>query len=88
MSSIELHALLRRLHAQLAASPSLDPESRQLIEVVLGDLQRLGTPPAAGAGEPLTAGGLEALAVRFEAEHPALAGALRQIADVLGKAGI
>jgi hypothetical protein len=31
---------------------------------------------------------LEALAVRFEADHPALAGVLRQIMDTLGKAGI
>ena len=31
---------------------------------------------------------LETLAVRFEADHPALAGVLRQIMDTLGKAGI
>jgi hypothetical protein len=31
---------------------------------------------------------LEALAVRFEADHPSLAGVLRQIMDTLGKAGI
>jgi hypothetical protein len=31
---------------------------------------------------------VEALAVRFEAEHPSLAGVLRQIMDTLGKAGI
>jgi hypothetical protein len=31
---------------------------------------------------------LEALAVRFEAEHPSLAQLLRQLGDLLGKAGI
>jgi len=31
---------------------------------------------------------VKALAVRFEADHPSLAGVLRQIMDTLGKAGI
>jgi hypothetical protein len=31
---------------------------------------------------------VETLAVRFEADHPSLAGVLRQIMDTLGKAGI
>jgi hypothetical protein len=31
---------------------------------------------------------LEALAVRFEAEHPSIAQLLRQIGDLLGQAGI
>jgi hypothetical protein len=31
---------------------------------------------------------VEALAVRFEADHPSLAGVLRQIMDTLSKAGI
>jgi hypothetical protein len=35
-----------------------------------------------------TAPRLEALAVRFEAEHPSIAQLLRQIGDLLGKAGI
>jgi hypothetical protein len=86
MSSEELNTLLRRLHAELAASPSLDAESRRLVEVVLADLTSLKATPASGAA--LIAGGLEELAVRFEVEHPAVAGSLRQVADLLGKAGI
>ena len=31
---------------------------------------------------------LESLVVKFQAEHPALADSLRQLADLLGKAGI
>ena len=87
MSSEDLNALLRRLHAELAAAPRLDAESRRLVEVVLGDLTHLKALPPEGE-RALTAGGLEELAVRFEAEHPAVAGALRQVADLLGKAGI
>jgi hypothetical protein len=67
-----------------------------------GDLGRDGTgargsldaPPVASvpvspeARVAATAPRLEALAVRFEAEHPSLAQLLRQIGDLLGKAGI
>jgi FXSXX-COOH protein len=31
---------------------------------------------------------LDALAVRFEADHPALGAAIRQVVDALAKAGI
>ncbi|MCZ8130839.1 MAG: DUF4404 family protein [Steroidobacteraceae bacterium] len=85
----ELPALLQRLHAELAGSTTLDAESRRLLGVVLEDIRRLEPDRlAATAAEAPTPGGLEALAVRFEAEHPSLAASLRQIADVLGKAGI
>ena len=40
--------------------------------------------PDAAGHEPR----LEALAVRFEAQHPDLAGSLRQLVDLLGRAGI
>jgi hypothetical protein len=85
MSNEPLNALLRGLHAELARAPSLDAEARRLLGLVLGDLERLG---AGAAGGHPTPGGLEALAVRFEADHPAMAAALRQVADLLGKAGI
>ena len=87
MSRADLNALLRQLHVELAAERELDADTRRLVAVVLADLARLGATPVPGPA-PLTPGGLEALAVRFEAEHPAVAGALRQLADVLGKAGI
>ena len=79
MSSDDLNALLKRLHAELGRATALDDESRRLLGVVLSDIDRLG---------PAAPGRLETLAVRFEAEHPAVAAALRQVADLLGKAGI
>jgi hypothetical protein len=85
MSNEPLNVLLRGLHAELARATSLDAESRRLIGVVLGDLETLGAGASAAHATP---GGLEALAVRFEADHPAMAAALRQVADLLGKAGI
>jgi hypothetical protein len=80
--SDELNALLQRLHEELARKPVVDAEARRLLSVVVADMQALGL------GTQATPGGLEELAVGFEAEHPAVASALRQVADLLGKAGI
>jgi hypothetical protein len=82
MSSEQLNSLLQRLHEELARASTLDGESRRLLEVVVSDIEKLGV------AAPATAGGLESLAVRFEADHPAVAAALRQVGDLLGKAGI
>lgn len=85
MTDQDLSALLAQLHARLKQARSLDPESRELLATVSRDIEdALANDTAASmAPEPV-----EALAVRFEAEHPSLAGVLRQIMDTLGKAGI
>jgi hypothetical protein len=85
MSSPDLRALLAQLHERLGHTRSLDPESRELLATVARDIeQALKDDNTSGvAPEPV-----EALAVRFEADHPSLAGVLRQIMDTLGKAGI
>jgi hypothetical protein len=82
MSSEQLNSLLARLHEELGRATTLDGESRRLLGVVLADMEKLGF------AAPTTPGGLETLAVRFEADHPAVAAALRQVGDLLGKAGI
>ena len=87
MASTELHALLRQLHEELGRTAAFDDEARRLLGMVLDDVRRIGAAPAGGEPEA-TPGNLEALAVRFEADHPAMAAALRQVADLLGKAGI
>ena len=85
MSSQELSALLAELHQRLAQARSLDPEARKMLGTVARDIeQALASDDARSVPtEPV-----EALAVRFEADHPSLAGVLRQIMDTLGKAGI
>ena len=85
MSSEDLGALLAQLHERLDAARSLDPESRKLLATVARDIEQAlaNDDASAVAAEPV-----EALAVRFEADHPSLAGVLRQIMDTLGKAGI
>ena len=88
MSTQDLQTLLRQLHAELGRAEALDPESRRLLDVVVDDIRRVGSADARSADTHATPGGLEALAVRFEADHPSMAIALRRLADVLGKAGI
>ncbi|HKU16914.1 MAG TPA: DUF4404 family protein [Steroidobacteraceae bacterium] len=84
----DLKDRLAALHAELGATQSIDPQLRpQLIEL-LGDITRLlGKPATAGEKHSLIEQ-LDALAVQFEAEHPALGTALRQVVDALAKAGI
>ncbi len=87
MTHDSLAVRLRALSLELNRLPSLDAETRQAADRFASELERLGVGVGVGGARP-TAGSLEALAVRFEAEHPALAAALRQGADLLGKAGI
>ncbi|HVW68050.1 MAG TPA: DUF4404 family protein [Steroidobacteraceae bacterium] len=81
-----LQALLGKVHERLGEAGSVDAASRELLRQVMGDIERAlgeqGT--AAEANTPR----LEALAVRFEADHPALAASLRRLADLLSNAGI
>jgi hypothetical protein len=85
MSSQDLRALVAELHERLKSTRSLDPESRGLLTTVARDIEQAlkNDDTSAVEAEPV-----EALAVRFEADHPSLAGVLRQIMDTLGKAGI
>ena len=81
----ELRDLLAALHAKLSHAKAVDPEARKLLATVADDIEDAlelgGRKPAAGTK-------LEEIAVSFEAEHPALAEAVRDIVDALGKAGI
>jgi uncharacterized protein DUF4404 len=92
MSPESLRELLTRVHERLAASSSLDRDSRQLLATLMHDIERAlgrgGATAEPAAVAAAHAPRLESLAVRFEAGHPGLAQALRQLTDALGKAGI
>ncbi|HYX73240.1 MAG TPA: DUF4404 family protein [Steroidobacteraceae bacterium] len=92
MAEESLRELLARLHQQLGASGrALDGESRQLLTTVMRDIERTLEPASleeGGAAAAAHTPRLESLAVRFEAGHPALAEALRELVDALVKAGI
>jgi hypothetical protein len=85
MSDQDLRALLAELHTRLKRARSIDPEARRLLTTVARDIE---SALASDVAPSVAAEPVEALAVRFEAEHPSLAGVLRQIMDTLGKAGI
>ena len=86
MNENDLRNLLTQLHARLGSAQSLDAEDRRLLGHRAGRHregardQRCRPPPDAS--------GLESLAVKFEADHPALAETLRRLVDALAKAGI
>jgi hypothetical protein len=89
---------LTRLHRELGAARSVDPQSRQLLVEIMHDITRLTEAPdgATGANPPAAAkpgaaglpDRLEGVAVQFEADHPALAASVRRFVDLLGKAGL
>jgi hypothetical protein len=86
-----LRELLARVHERLSDEGSVDAESRKLLAALVRDIDRAlgrggarGAVGAAGAHAPR----LESLAVRFEADHPALAEVVREVIDALVKAGI
>ena len=80
-----LHTLLAKVHERLSEADALDTGARELLSQVMADIERaLAQERAAQTHTPR----LEALAVRFEADHPALAASLRRLIDLLGNAGI
>jgi uncharacterized protein DUF4404 len=89
-----LQVLLARIHERLNEAGSVDAGSRELLTKVMGDIERAlaaQEAPTQGAPVPATEANtsrLEALAVRFEADHPALAATLRRLVDLLSEVGI
>jgi hypothetical protein len=80
---LALHARLEHLDRD-----AIDPDTRESLMLLLGDLTRLlGAASLDNEDHPLTER-LEQLAVSFEAEHPDVGTAVRQLIDVLAKAGI
>jgi hypothetical protein len=81
-----LQTLLGKVHERLSEADSVDTGSREMLTQVMRDIEKaLGH--GAGARQANTSR-LETLAVRFEADHPALAASLRRLVDLLGEVGI
>jgi hypothetical protein len=80
-----LQTLLGKVHERLSEAGSVDTGTRELLTQVMGDIERaLGRQGTVQANTPR----LEALAVKFEADHPDLAASVRRLVDLLGNAGI
>jgi predicted component of type VI protein secretion system len=103
MTDETLRQLLARVHERLSTTKTIDPEAREMLATVMRDIDgalgnvaagKVGTgsvssvPVSPDARVAAAAPRLEAVAVQFEAEHPAIAQLLRQIGALLGQAGI
>lgn len=96
MNREELTALLQKLHTELAARPQVDASTRQALQTLDNDIQRvLAQSGEQAANDPQSAtdqDDINALAqtleAKLETDHPVLIGTLRDLMDRLGKMGI
>jgi Domain of unknown function (DUF4404) len=84
----DLQRQLATLHDALRGARHLEADERAALESVLDDIQRVldssaDEQPGVEHGDTL-----ESAAIRLEAGHPGLAGAIRSVLDALAKAGI
>ena len=87
MDKDSLRERLAKLHAELSNAQREDPETHRRLAEILPELKRLAEEPLASKDDSLPQR-LERVAVQFEAKHPALAGSVRRIVDLLGEVGI
>jgi len=100
MTEETLRQLLARVHERLSSTSAVDPEARDMLATVMRDIDGAlskgaaktdtvsAVPVSPEARVAAAVPRLEAVAVRFEAQHPAIAQLLRQIGALLGQAGI
>jgi len=100
MTDETLRQLLSRVHERLSSTNAVDPEAREMLATVMSDIDGAlrkdsakadsisAVPVSPESRVSASAPRIEELAVRFEAEHPAIAQLLRQIGALLGQAGI
>lgn len=86
--SATLKQNLGAVHTQLEALGAIDKETRQLLLLLLADISRLLEANAAPPADISPTDAVETIAARFDADHPALSTAVRQLIDALSKAGI
>ena len=83
----QLREALQELREQIDSGEPVDPELRDLLEGVVGDLHGL-----LDAGKPEQHGPLarrvEQMALEFETSHPMLAGTLNRLTHMLSSMGI
>ncbi|MCD8523396.1 MAG: DUF4404 family protein [Saccharospirillaceae bacterium] len=83
MPQQDLKQQLQQLHETLQQNPQLDDGSLKLLQSIARDIDAMENSDAADIGERV-----QEQAIRFEQEHPTIAGVLRQIVDTLGRIGV
>ncbi len=79
-----LHDTLERLHDELEHARTIDPESRQLLLHLQGDIQALLREPGAASSASLRAR-LDTAVARLEDSYPDLTLALKEVLDHLAE---
>ena len=87
MSQENLRALLAQLHKRLEKTGHVDQDARASLSTVMRDIERT-LHREDKAGQVAAAPKVEALAIQLEVDHPALVQTLRELAILLGGAGI
>ncbi len=90
MDQPHLRELLGQLHDELARGETLDDHSRQLLQAVRADIERVAaTPPAISTGESTQVRGrLQEAVLTFQTSHPQLATNLEQTMNALSNLGL
>jgi hypothetical protein len=87
-ASERLQELLRELHAQLAGAERVDPALRDLLHEVEDDIHGVLEAPDEGEVRSSLVARLSDLALRFETDHPTIAGTINQLTHALSSMGI
>ena len=90
MDTERLHSLIEQLHQELSDAEELPPELEGEVTQVVGEMRELLLAKRVPEKEEHHSAleKLEKYAAGFDAEHPKLASALRQISIALGNIGI
>jgi hypothetical protein len=89
MTADNLKESLKQLHANLETTGQVDPELKQLLQMLDSDIQLLLAKEARSTED---ANGLadraQAISAKFAAEHPHVEPALRDLGNILSSMGI
>jgi hypothetical protein len=90
MNTEQLNALLKQVHTELEQADSLDAASRESLQTLMADIQRLldGAEGATVPHDPNLIERLQVEVLKFELSHPLLTQAINQVVNALADAGV
>lgn len=86
MTTDQIKDTLRQLHSELDGQTLVDPEVKQLLQVLETDIHEILDQPESSSGEVTSR--IDEMAVQLEVGHPTLAPVLRQVGEALSRIGI
>lgn len=87
MDQPHLHDLLAQLHTELSRGEQLDENSRQLLQAVHDDIERVAAAPASGQHAQVRVR-LQQAVLNFQTSHPQLATNLEATMNALSNLGL